>query len=137
MLVFCVDTRIIFIKPNMMVSVDNKIMFSIPVNNSSCNIYISHEMSTVGYIIKILYCKTPICDLDSHTPYFDVFSWKSWTMPKELSNINMQPILALVVVTDGILIVEALKLFIVAWFKLKISCGIIKCLIWDLDFRIE
>ena len=52
---------------------DNKILVWVPVYNNSCNICISHEITAMGCIIKIIYCNTPIDDVDSHTPYFDVF----------------------------------------------------------------
>ena len=58
----------------MMGSVDNEILVWLPVENNSCSICISHEITTTWSIIKLLSCNTSIDDVDSHTPYFDVFN---------------------------------------------------------------
>ena len=72
-LFFYGEIRIVFIKPNMMGSVDKKSLIWIPVDNNSCSSCIYHEITLMGYVIKILYFNTSIDDVDSHTPYFDVF----------------------------------------------------------------
>ena len=68
-------------QPNMMGSVNNKGLIGFPVYNNSFSSYISHKTSLVWSVIKFLYCKTSIDDVDSHTPYFDMFVWRSCYMP--------------------------------------------------------
>ena len=57
----------------MMISMDKKSLFWIPVYNNSCSSCISHEIPTIWSIIKISSCNTTIDDVDPHTPYFDIF----------------------------------------------------------------
>ena len=64
---------IIFIKPNTIGSVDNKTLIWFTVEKNSCISYIYHEITSILSIIKLLYCNTSIDDVESHTPYFDVF----------------------------------------------------------------
>ena len=52
--------------------VDRKSMVWIPVENKYCSICISHGITVMWYIVKIISCDIPIGDVESHTPYFDV-----------------------------------------------------------------
>ena len=137
MLVFYVETRIVLIKPNMMGSMDKKMIFWFPVENKSCKSCISHEITLMWSIIKILSCNTSIDDVDSHTPYFDVFVWRSCSMLKEVRNITTQYILVLAEYPYGILIGKTPKLFLLNWVQLKSSFYISKFLIRTFIFTIE
>ena len=79
----------------MMGSVDNKKFVLLPVENNSCSSCIYYEIIVMQYIINILFSNKPIDEVDSHTPYFDVFVWSSCSIPEEVSNIATQPILSL------------------------------------------
>ena len=70
MLVFCVKTKIIFIKPILMGSGYIVTLVWFPVDNSSCSCSISHELSVMGYIIVIISCNYPIDNVGSNTPRF-------------------------------------------------------------------
>ena len=61
------------VKPSMVGSVNIKIMVWIQVDNNSYSVHISHLISAIWYIIKIISCNTPIDDVDSHTPDFYMF----------------------------------------------------------------
>ena len=76
MLVFYGETRIIFIEPNMMGSMDKKRMVCIPVYNNSCSSCIYYEITVMLSTIKIISCYTSIDDVDYHDPYFDFFCMK-------------------------------------------------------------
>ena len=56
----------------MMGSVNNKALIWLTVDKNSCSRCISHEITTVWYTINLISCNTPIGDIDSHIPYFDV-----------------------------------------------------------------
>ena len=56
-----------------MVSVDKKLMVWLPVDNNYCSSCISYEINVMWSIIKIIYCNTPIDDVDSNIPYVDIF----------------------------------------------------------------
>ena len=51
----------------MMGSVDKQIMVWLPIDNNSCSIWTSYEITAMWYIIKIISCNTSIDDVDSHT----------------------------------------------------------------------
>ena len=69
-------------------------MVCIIVENNSFSIYIYHEITMTWSIINIISYNTPIDYVDSHTPYFDVFVWWSWSMTEEVSNITNQHIIS-------------------------------------------
>ena len=54
-------------------SMDNKSLVCIPVENNTCISCIYLEITVTESIINILSCDRPIDNVDSHTPYFDVF----------------------------------------------------------------
>ena len=136
-IVFCGETWIILIKPNMTGSVDKKSLIWFPVENNSCSRYIFNEITSVWSIIKILYCNTLIDGVESHTPYFDVFVWSSCSIPGEVSNTTTQSILLLAGDPYGILIGKTPRFFLVNWYQQKSSCDIIKCIIRTFNFNIE
>ena len=112
-------------------------MVWISVNNNSCSSCISHEVTSMWSVIKLLYCKSSIYYVDSQTPYFDMFLWRSCSMTEEVSNITTQPILILTGDTYGILIGRPQNLFIVTSVYYNRSFYISKCLIKVLTFTIE
>ena len=57
----------------MMGYVDSKKLIWIPVGNNPWSICIYNEITTILSIINILSRNTSIDDVDSYTPYFDVF----------------------------------------------------------------
>ena len=128
---------IIFIKPNIMGSVDNKFLIWISVDINSCSSWISHEITLMWSIIKIISCNISIDDVYSHTPYFDVFVWKYFSMTEKLRNTTMQYILNLAGEPYGILICKTPKFFLVDWVQQKSSRNISKCLIRTLTFIID
>ena len=69
-LVFYGDPINIFTKPSMLVSVDIKSIVCIPVEVTLFSICIPHEIVAIWFIIKLLYCSTPIDNVESCTPYF-------------------------------------------------------------------
>ena len=73
-------------------SVNNKLLIWFPVYNNSCSSCIYHKIPSMWSVIKFLYCSTSIDDVDSHTPYFDMFAWRSYYMPQKLRNITKQSI---------------------------------------------
>ena len=131
------ETRIIFIKPIVMLSVDWKILVLLPVYNNSGISCISHKISAMGYIINIISWNMPIDDVEYYTPYFDVFVFWYWSVPEEVREITMKNIFGLVGEPDGILIGWAPKFLLVTWFNYKVYCDISKCRIWDFTFPIE
>ena len=108
----------------------------IPVENNSCSIWISREITTMWSIINLISCNTPIIDVKYHTPYFDLFVWWSWSMPEKVTNTTMKHILSLAGEPNGILIGESPKFFLVTWFQYKNSGDIRKYIIWDFTFPI-
>ena len=88
-------------------------------------------------IIKVICCYTSIDDVKSHIPYFDVFVWRSWSMPEEVSNITTQSILNYVVDLYGILIGKAPRFLLVYWVQYKSTFGISRCLIWYFYYTIK
>ena len=98
-------------------SVDNKRVVLLPVDNNSCSIWILHTKTAIWYIIKIISCNTSIEDVDSHTPYFYVFVWRSCYIPEEVINITTQPILILEGEPNGILTGESQKFILVTWVQ--------------------
>ena len=50
------------------------------VDNNSCSSRISHEVSAMWSIIYLLSCNTPIYNIYSNTPDFDVFVIWPWPM---------------------------------------------------------
>ena len=89
------------------------------------------------YIIKINYFKTSIDDVDFHTPYFDVFVWRPWSMKSDVRNITTKPIISSAGYVDRILIEKSPTLFLVNWVQQRIYFDIRKWLIWYLAFTIE
>ena len=73
MILFYGETIIIFVKPKIMGSTDDKRVICLPVDNNSCSSCISHEITLKGYISMVIYCNVSIDDVESHTPYVDVF----------------------------------------------------------------
>ena len=132
-IVFYEDTRIIFTKPKIMGYADNKRLICFKVDNNSCSRCIYHEITAMGYIIKLIYCNTSIDDVDSHTPYFDVFLWRYFSITEELRNIVTQYILIFSGYSYGILIGKITKFFLVNWVQ---SCDISKCVIITFNFNI-
>ena len=120
-----------------MVSVDNKKLIWIPVYNKSCSSFISHEITLIWSIIKLPYFSTPIDDVDSRPPYFDMFVWMSSSMPEEVRNITTQSIINYAGDTYGILIGKIPNFFLVTWVQLKSSSDIFKFLIGTSTFTIE
>ena len=57
----------------MMVSMDNKKLVWLPVDNNSYSSCRYHEITNIWYIIKIISCNMSIDDVYSHTSYFYVF----------------------------------------------------------------
>ena len=137
MVVFYRETRIIFIKPNMIGSVDNKSLIWFLVDNNSCSSCISHEITSMWSIIKILSCNTSIDDVGSCTTYCDVFVWSSCSIPEEVRNITTQYILILVGNPYDVLIGKATRLLLVVWVQYNRSCGISKFIIRSFTFTIE
>ena len=121
----------------MMGYVYNKRLIWIPVENNSCSSCISHEITTILSIIKIISSNTSIDDLESNTPYIDVFVKKSFSTTGEVSNITTQYILGSTGDPYGILIGKSPKLFFVTWFQYKSSGDIIMFIIRTLTFIIE
>ena len=109
----------------------------ITIENDSCSSCISHVITAMLSIINIISCNTYIDDVDSHTPYFDMFVQTSWYIPEEVRNITTEPIISLEEDSDVILIVEVLNIYFVNWVQYKSSFDIIKCLIWYFAFTIE
>ena len=110
--------------------VDNKRLVWFPVDNNSCTSIISHEITPMWYIIKLLYCITYIDDVESHTTYFDMLVWRSCSIPEEVRNITMQYIISSAGEPYGILIGKTQSSFLVTWVQYKRSRDIINCLIW-------
>ena len=126
------ETRIIFIKPNMMIYVDNKRSIWFLLENNYCSSCISHEITPMWYIIKLLYCNMSIDDVELHTPHFYVFVWRSCYMPEEVRNITTQSIIILTGERYGILIVKALHLFL--WLDyIRISLVILESFVLGLS----
>ena len=115
-----------------MVSVDNKRLVWMPVNNSSCSSFISHEITAIWYIIKLISCNRPIDYVESHTPYFDLFVWRSWSMPDELRNITMQHILSSAGDPDGIIIGKAKQYLLWLEFS-RIALGILTSVLFGIS----
>ena len=95
MLVFFLETIVILIETIVMESVDIMSLLWISIDNNSCSSRIPYEVSAIWYINNILSCKMPNDNVDSNTPYFDVFICWSWPMPEEVCNIAKQHILSL------------------------------------------
>ena len=137
MIVLYGEMIIISIKPKIMVYVDNKTLVWLPVENNSCSSCIYHKITVMWYIIKLLYCNTSIYNVDSHTPYFDVFLWRTCSIPEVVINITTQTILSSMGDPYGIMIGKAPNSFLVTWAQKKNFFDIIKCLIWYFNFTIE
>ena len=90
-----------------------KILVQIIVENNSCSRFISHEITVMWSIIKFLSCNISIDDVDSRTPYFYGVLLMYYSIPEEVRNITIQPILSSTVDTYGILIGKAPKFFLV------------------------
>ena len=120
-----------------MLSIYIKRLVWIPVENKSCSSCIYHEITVMWSIIKLLYCNTPIDDVESHNIYLCVFLWWYWSIPKKVMNITTQPILSSLVDSEGILIGYAPKLLLVTWFHLKSSCDISQCLVSNFIFTLD
>ena len=101
----------------MMVSVDKKIMVWLLVDNNSCSICKTNEITDMWSIAKLIYFNSPIDDVDYHTTDFDMFVWCYLSIPEEVSNITMQPILSSTGDICGILIGESPKLLILNWVQ--------------------
>ena len=122
---------------NMMVSVDKKRLVWLTVENKFVSCCISHEITAIWYIINILSCNIPIGDVDYHTPYFDIFVWRYYSMPYKVSNISTQFILISAGEPYVILICKTPKFFLVAWVHQNSSRDIRKCLIMNFTFTNE
>ena len=72
----------------MMCYVDDKRFLWFPVDNKYFSSCLYHGITQLGYIIKRLSYITYIDDVDSHTPYFDIFVLSSCSMPEEVRNIT-------------------------------------------------
>ena len=117
-------------------SVDKKILIWFPVDNNSCSSCISHEITLMWSIVKLLSCNTSLYYVESRTPYFNVFALRSCSMSEEVRNITTQSILSLAGDPYSILIGKAQKLFLVILVQQKRYCYIIKCLIRNFNFNI-
>ena len=91
MLVFYGEKRIVLTKPIIIRYVDIVILDWIPVYNNSCSICISCELNTMGPIINLLHCNTPIDNIDYHTLDFYVFVCWYWSIAEEVWNITALP----------------------------------------------
>ena len=78
----------------MMVSMVRKILAWISVDNNYCSSFMSHEISAMWYIIKLLSYDKTIDDAGSNTPYFYVFLWWYWSMTEEVRIFTMQSIIS-------------------------------------------
>ena len=120
-----------------MSSVDNKSLIWFPVENNSCSSYISHEITPMWSVIKLISCSMSIDDIESHTPYFCMFVWRYCSIPGELRNITTKYIISSAGYPYGVLMGKTPKLFLVAWFQNNISCNIRKFLIRTFTFTID
>ena len=75
----------------------------------------------------------PIDDVDSQTPYFDVFVWRSWFIPYEVRNTTTQHILSSEGEPYGILIGKFP--FFLLWLEfIKIYLVILESVLFGLSF---
>ena len=78
----------------MMGSVEILSLGQFTVDNNYSSNRLLQEVGLIWSIIQIIYCNTPIDDVDYYHPYFYVFVIWYWPTPEENFNINTQPILS-------------------------------------------